>query len=169
MHILVSSLNNNNEVLVKGSFEDVWVKEVFRDFDYDVNSLTFELNFKKSGDFIKLDGNINTNIAMDCVRCTKTFIQKIDDSFSVFIYSENGGLVSDGGELELKAEDLECVQIQGGQIFPAEIIREQVLLMLPDYPLCNAECHCKGCDSCDKEHAGNSKENPFTGLDGLKL
>ena len=169
MHILVSSLNNNNEVLVKGTYEDLWVKEVFRDFDYGINNLIFELTFKKSGEFIKLDGHIKASVSMDCVRCTKDFTQKIDDNFSVFIYSENGGLVSDGGELELKAEDLECVQIQAGQIFPAEIIREQILLMLPDYPLCNAECHCKGCDTCDKEHADNSKENPFTELDNLKL
>lgn len=169
MHILVSSLNNNNEVLVKGSYEDSWVQKVLKDFDYEVKSLNFELNFKKSGDFIELDGHIKASLVMDCVRCTKSFVQNIEDDFKVFIYSENGNLMSDGGELELKAEDLEFVQIQAGQIFPAEIVREQVLLMLPDYPLCNAECHCEGCIDSDREPTTINKENSFTVLDNLKL
>ena len=64
-------------------------------------------------------------------------------------------------------EDLDLLYYQGGTIDISPLIREQIILSVPSYPLCQESCKgiCSQCGSnlnqdlchCDKEGVTNSK------------
>ena len=76
----------------------------------------------------------------ECVRCLEKFETSFNDHFRLFLYKDNGTYVGDGGENELKQDDMEFSLLQGDKIDLGEVLREQLILALPDYPLCNTSC-----------------------------
>jgi len=146
MQILVSSLKNNKLISINGSNLDSWVYEELKDLSLEILNLNFNLNLIKKGDFINAEGNIVGNFNLTCVRCLEKIAFSINENFNLFLYNENIKVSSGANEIELNVKDLDFIFIEGSQIYPAKIIREQLILSLPDYPICNennAKCHCK--------------------------
>jgi len=83
------------------------------------------------------EGQLNSQVQLECARCLETFPQPID--------------------FHLEAQfGLPPIKPQGGPMFPigvkgildlTEALREQVLLALPMRPLCSPDCRglCSGC------------------------
>jgi uncharacterized metal-binding protein YceD (DUF177 family) len=144
MHILVSNIKKTNPILIKGSYKnDLYLKEELEDLNFTIDKLDFSCSFERKGDFIELNGLINGSFKLACVRCLENLDYNINEDFKLFLYHDNLKVSSDNNEIELDTKDLDFCFIEGNQIYPAKIIREQLILSLPDYPVCNAKCHCK--------------------------
>lgn len=92
-----------------------------------------------------VEGVINAEIELECTRC----LQKIEQNFefpfaAAFVSSEN---YTQAKEAELNAEDLDVSIIEGNEIDLSELVREQILLNLPEQVFCQE--NCKGlCEKC---------------------
>jgi uncharacterized protein len=97
---------------------------------------------------ITVEGRISTVVEMACVRCLKPHQEILTDEFDV-VYHPQPANISVTDEVELSVADLAVMYYTGDTISLAEVIREQILLMLPVQPLCDP--HCAGlCPSCGK-------------------
>ena len=92
-----------------------------------------------------VEGVITAEIELECSRC----LDKIDKNFEIpfkaaFVVPEN---YTQAKEAELGAEDLDVSVIEGNEIDLTELVREQILLSLPEQVFCSEDC--KGlCDKC---------------------
>ena len=90
-------------------------------------------------------GKIEAGLEIECTRC----LQKIDKKFEIpfeaaFVAPEN---YTQAKEAELRAEDLDVSVIEGNEIDLTELVREQILLNLPEQIFCREDC--KGlCEKC---------------------
>lgn len=94
---------------------------------------------------IDAEGEIETEIEVECTRCLQPIEQDLTIEFlAAFVAAEN---YTNAKEAELNAEDLDVSIIEGNQIDLKELVREQILLNLPEQVLCKADC--KGlCPKC---------------------
>jgi uncharacterized protein len=87
---------------------------------------------------IETEGEINAEIEIDCTRCLQTINQDLKFNFeAIFVTPEN---YTQAKEAELNAEDLDVSVIEGNEIDLAELVREQILLNLPDQTFCREDC-----------------------------
>ena len=140
MFIHVSNLKSDQEQEFKGDLQQEWLKDAFSTLDQEVKEYNFDLTVVKKGEFIELEGNYSGKAMPECVRCLEKFEIPFKNHFRLFLYKDNGAYVGDGGENELKQDDMEFSLLQGDKIDIGEVLREQLILALPDYPLCNTTC-----------------------------
>jgi uncharacterized protein len=94
---------------------------------------------------IDVEGTISAELEIECTRCLK----KIDKQFELpfeaaFVAPEN---YTQAKEAELNAEDLDVSILEGNEIDVSELVREQILLNLPEQVFCSEDC--KGlCEKC---------------------
>lgn len=92
-----------------------------------------------------VEGTIKAAIELECARC----LQKIDKSSEIpfkaaFVAPEN---YTQAKEAELNADDLDVSILEGNTIDTTELVREQILLNLPEQVFCSEDC--KGlCPQC---------------------
>ncbi len=90
-------------------------------------------------------GTISAELKLECSRC----LQKIDNDLefafeAAFVTPEN---FTASKEAELNANDLDVSVIEGNEIDLTELVREQILLNLPEQVFCREDC--KGlCEKC---------------------
>jgi uncharacterized protein len=94
---------------------------------------------------VDIEGNINGELEIDCMRCLSPTTTPINFPFNVaFVTEEN---YTQDAEAELRAGDLDVAVFGGEKIDLAELAREQIILNLPVRFLCSEEC--KGlCPKC---------------------
>lgn len=92
-----------------------------------------------------VEGEIRAKIEIECSRCLQEIEQKVEFGFeAVFVTAEN---YTSAKEAELTAEDLDVSIIEGNEIDLKELVREQILLNLPEQVFCTEDC--KGlCPKC---------------------
>lgn len=90
-------------------------------------------------------GEIATKFEIDCTRCLEPIAQELKIPFDVsFITPEYD---TQAKEAELNASDLEIAVFEGDQLDLTELVREQILLNLPEQTFCREDC--KGlCPKC---------------------
>jgi uncharacterized protein len=94
---------------------------------------------------VDVKGTIDAELELECTRC----LQKIDKKFEIpleaaFVAPEN---YTQAKEAELQADDLDVSVLEGNEIDLTELVREQVLLNLPEQIFCREDC--KGlCEKC---------------------
>ena len=99
----------------------------------------------RDGTRVHLRGTITTELEIACVRCLEPVRESFDIAFDDVFLDSSEETTSD--ETELGVEDLDEALVIGGSIDLAEVVREQIILALPDMPLCRDDC--KGlCDKC---------------------
>jgi len=168
MFITVSNLKQDQPLEITGNLNNFeWLKQSFASLDAKVKNFEFDLVLEKKGDFVEVDGNFKGNVDIDCVRCLDPFEVSFSSKFRMFLYNEDGTFVGDGGEHELKEGDLEFGLFRGDRIDVGELLREQIILNLPDYPLCKPDC--KGISRKVKDTTQEDTKNPFYNLKNLKL
>lgn len=140
MFIHVSNLKPNQVQEFKGNLNQEWLNNAFSELGFEIKEYAFDLTVEKKGEFIELEGNFSGKAMPECVRCLEKFETPFKDHFRLFLYKDNGAYVGDGGENELKQDDMEFTLLQGDKIDLGEVLREQLILALPDYPLCNTSC-----------------------------
>lgn len=92
-----------------------------------------------------VEGEIAAGIEIDCTRCLEPVQRSLHIPFSVsYTAPEN---YTDEKEAELQGDDLDLAISEDDRIDLKEIVREQILLNLPEQVLCKEEC--KGlCQKC---------------------
>lgn len=96
---------------------------------------------------VQLQGNINAEVSFDCTRCLLPVEKLLRFPFrAVFVESS---LDETTAEAEISAEDLDESLIYDGQVDLAEVVREQLLLALPEQVFCREDCNglCPKCGS----------------------
>lgn len=94
---------------------------------------------------VHVHGMITAEIAMDCSRCLDSIRRKIEISFDdSFVDAARETRETD---TELNAADLDESLVIGGRIDLAEVVREQILLGVPEQAFCREDCQglCPEC------------------------
>lgn len=119
------------------------------DLESDLAKLKNTVNFK--GTLTKhiaqtdVEGEIEMELEVECTRC----LQEIEGEFNfafeaTFVAAEH---YTSAKEAELNAADLDVSIIEGNEIDLKELVREQILLNLPEQVFCTEDC--KGlCPKC---------------------
>lgn len=94
---------------------------------------------------IDLEGELAAVVETECTRCLQPKVEKIKIPYSVsYVAAEN---YTAEKEAELSEEDLQVSVFDGSQIDVNELVREQILLNLPEQSFCKEDC--KGlCQQC---------------------
>lgn len=96
-------------------------------------------------DKVHIRGRLSTGIRLDCTRCLEAVENPLEIDFdAVFVDAANEKLDS---EVEIAGEELDESLVIDGQIDLKEVVREQLLLNLPEQVYCSEDC--KGlCPKC---------------------
>lgn len=168
MLVTVSNLKQGQAFELVGNLKELpWLKKAFEGLDARVKSFEFSLKLEKKGDFVEVGGSFSGTAELDCVRCLNPISMEIANKIKLFLYSEDGTFVKEPGEKELSEKDLEFGFYSGDRIDLGEFLREQILLILPDYPLCKPDC--AGFQRFSKDAVQEDAKNPFYNLKNLKL
>lgn len=94
---------------------------------------------------VRISGRLLAQVRQSCTRCLEASTKSLQiDVNAVFIDSANEDL---NFEKEITGEELDESIVIGGEIDLKEVVREQILLALPDQVYCRADC--KGlCPKC---------------------
>lgn len=93
----------------------------------------------------KVTGRIASDFEIDCTRCLEAVKMPLEFDFDVeFIDAEHFG---SSGEHEIDSKDLTADALPSEQLDLNELVREQILLNLPEQVFCKDDC--KGlCETC---------------------
>lgn len=123
----------------------------WREIGFDVDGVELEGNVsvtfetERIGDKAHVRGSIKAAVLLDCDRCLEQIKRPMTIGFdSVFVEATSGPSET---ELELAGEQLDESVATDDRIDIAELVREQILLGLPDFIVCDEECRglCPKC------------------------
>jgi len=127
---------------------------------------------RKNAAGIEVAGFVTGALNVDCTRCLKATETPLDVAFDVsFISQENA---PEDKELQLQQADLSADVLQGDELDLSDLVREQILLSLPEQAFCREDCHGL-CPVCGKDlnegdcECENDEIDPrWAALKGLK-
>jgi len=104
-------------------------------------------NVEKIGDSIWVTGTITACMKLRCSRCLDEYEAGGRTDLKLEYRKAQKYFPAEREDLDLKDEDLDFLEYQGGEIDLAEGIRQNILLSLPMKPLCRDDCYglCSGC------------------------
>ena len=108
-----------------------------------------EARVRKVEEEITIEARLKAEIEMPCSRCLKEHRQRIDEAFEV-IYLPEPEEQDNVDEIELAETDLNVEFYADETIDLAELVREQLLVLLPIKPLCREDC-AGLCPSCGQD------------------
>jgi uncharacterized protein len=150
-----------------------YLKDLSRiDFDFET-PLQSQAKIKKAGRLVLINGKVQTELRLQCVRCLKEFPYPLSTTFELTLQPLKEAPSEE--ETELGSEEMELNFFEGGEIHLSEIACEQIFLEIPYQPLCQEGC--KGlCPVCGKnlnfsvcECVKEELTSSFSALKKLKL
>ncbi|QJA05491.1 DUF177 domain-containing protein [Thermosulfurimonas marina] len=102
---------------------------------------------KKSGIDVKARGHVKAEVRLACDRCLEEFVWQVDEDFEVEFRPQASAPLRE--ETQLTREDLEVIFFEGDEVPVGELVREQVILSVPDKRLCREDCRGL-CPVCGK-------------------
>ena len=139
-----------------------------------VEQIAMDFNLSRIARRLLLEGEVEGSLRLQCGRCLETYTTRLKDSFLLSLTLLDGAQ-SDDQEVELDEERINSIEVVDGEIELLPLLQEQVLLMLPAYPVCREDCaglcpYCGidlnkgGCDCAPRPF-----NNRFGKLKDLKL
>ena len=108
---------------------------------------------KASGSEVRVSGAVEARVNVECDRCLKTLEIPVSASFALQYIT--GQEYASSHVAELTPDEMALAVFNGEAIDVDEIVREQILLAVPDRALCRDEC--KGlCLTCGTDLNGGS-------------
>jgi uncharacterized protein len=107
-----------------------------------------EAHVRKVGSEVTIAGRLSTQIEMLCARCLKPHKEILSETFEV-VYCPQPGLPENVDDVELDGGELDGYYYEGETISLLELVRDQMLLMIPVKPLCQPDC-AGLCPSCGR-------------------
>lgn len=128
-----------------------------------IESLTADVSLSRRAGIIHADGRVTGAVVQACVVTDEPIPAKIDTPFSVR-FVPDAFQSSEEDEVELSAEDLETLPLDGTRIDLGELAAETLALALDPYP------RCPEADETLREHgaAGDQDAGAFAALKALK-
>ena len=121
------------------------------------------LDVRKVEQRITIEGGLEANLELACARCTTSFALDVERPIQAVMLLETAP-GDEEEDVELAAEQLDESYLDGDVIDVYELMREQVLLALPEKPLCSRSC--KGlCPICGADLNDEVCECTDTALD----
>ena len=141
-----------------GVFERLSSLVVNHDGDVEI-----ELNFTKEGKRALIIGEVKATLDLECQSCLQGMIWPLDIGFKL-------GVVSSLGDAERLEVDCEPLIYDGDKISLIELIEDEILLVLPDYPRHEHDCIERRIsqDESYEEYSPSTANNPFSVLAKLK-
>ena len=133
-----------------------------------------ELSFALTGDKVILDGSCSVEVQLTCARCLEAFTWPVHSRFRYIFWPQSKQNVT--AERELREDDLEIIYYDGEYVELRPLVREQILLSLPQYPRCGDTCAglCALCGAnlnkggCTCSGSSDIGRSPFSVLKTLK-
>lgn len=121
------------------------------------------LYFGREGRLAKIDGNLKTTLQLQCQKCLEAVELKID-------HNVNLGIAKTFEQVERLPETVEPLLLEEETIALIDLVEDELLLNLPDYPK-----HAHNCIESDIikkytatfEEGASEKPNPFSVLANL--
>lgn len=112
----------------------------------------------RKGQEVRLRGQITARAEVECDRCLKAVAVPVETDFDVTYIPASEYAARDAAELQ--PDDLLLSVYEGDSIDLDEIVREQILLALPERALCREECLglCPTCGTDRNLEACNCRE-----------
>lgn len=121
-------------------------------------------NLKREHAMIRLRASLGFSATIVCRRCLTEFDRQLHRRFELFFTDNLAELAgTDTAEgTTFTADQAGVIRFEGHEIDLADPIAEQVLLTIPDYPLCRAECRglCARCGADLNQEACRCGEPP---------
>jgi len=109
--------------------------------------LVADFKFSNTNRSIIIEGELDTSVSVECVRCLEHFSLPIHFSFQE-AYTSQDLMLDAKGNLVTEDEDIRSV-FEGHILDLSEFLRQNVILALPSAPICSPDC--KGlCPICGK-------------------
>jgi len=124
---------------------DKWFRAIFGNVKLKTQGpFSLHLVLTKEKEDIFFEGHLKVKLILNCSRCAEDAPYNFDEFFSpVFTHGQD----PHGTDVELSKGELDITYFNEDEIDIAEVIREQIELMLPLKPLCSNDC--KGvCPDC---------------------
>ncbi len=104
-----------------------------------------DLTVNKGSDRLKVTGRVAADLKIDCLRCLEPFRHEMRFEFTAdFVPPEH---FTTDGEHQVSGEDLNVDVIEDDRLDLVGLLKEQVLLNLPESAYCRVDC--KGlCEKC---------------------
>ncbi len=121
-----------------------------------------DVSFEKKGRVPTIQGNIKTNLKLECQVCLSQLALSIDRNFKL-------GFVTSLEQADRLANDCEPFIMEAENISLVELIEDEILIALPDIPKHDYECVKREEEdlAIDNEQQQRS-DNPFSVLAKLK-
>ncbi len=108
--------------------------------DYRVlDPVVLEATAVRTRDTVGIAGRAATTLEMSCSRCLEGFPVPVTATFDL-AYMPSDEAPAGGGEVEVGDQDINTAYYEHGQINLADLIHEQLYLVLPMKPLCKDDC-----------------------------
>jgi uncharacterized protein len=121
--------------------------------------LQVQLDFRLDERRIRtLKGTIGGSVNLVCQRCLKALRFQLDVNFCL-------GIVSSEAEIDRLPEGYEPLLVSGEPLRTFDVVEDEVLLSLPDFPLHEGE---QSCVMAYENQPLPAKDNPFSILEKLK-
>jgi len=142
----------------KGSFAHTYQPEELNLVDERVRvtePISVNGRVRKSASEVNVSGSVETRVSVECDRCLKTLEMPVSAGFKLQYIT--GQEYQNSRAAELTADEMAVSVFDGEAIDVDEIVREQILLSVPDRALCDENCRgiCSMCGtnlnagSCD--------------------
>lgn len=142
-----------------------------------LDEFSMSASLNSAGADVMVQGELTGTLRLDCVRCLSQFHHPLSVSFSGMFLGEEDEPVQGAKDTKRAPEspddEGEVYFIKDACVTLRELLREQVILSVPFYPLCDSDCKglCARCGenlnvtpcSCPSEDAGS----PFSMLQNL--
>lgn len=128
-------------------------------------TINVDLSFDKEERVAVVSGNIKASLKMECQACLTPVTLSIDKDFKL-------GFVASLEQADKLTSDCEPFILEGERVALVELIEDEVLLALPDFPRHEHECVERKEESVETTTIDNGEQekthNPFSILAELK-
>lgn len=129
---------------------------------------------KKNDNSIELSGKLQVGVALECDRCLKQYAFQVDSPMLLLLEVAGKNEHKQLYNIETGEVELETVSLDSPVVDLVELLRQQLLLSLPEKLLCREKCSglCMQCGAnLNDENCGCVKRDdssPFAVLEALK-
>lgn len=132
----------------------------------DTGAVSVDLVFSREGSLAKIEGRIESILELECQNCLQAVSWPVDSAIRL-------GIVSSIDQADKLPDDYEPLLLENEKILLKDIIEDELLLILPQYPKHQHDCLARNPDSNSTEtpsdkDAESHQKNPFSILANLK-
>ncbi len=121
------------------------------------SGLVVEVGVERVADTILVRGQARASLNVTCVRCTAPQILEVQAHVDAVLMPLTKWEGTEEEEVELKEGDLDISYYEGEELDLGPLVREAILLEMPQYPSCGIEPK-EGCPSYVKHVGAPAKE-----------